>query len=79
MHWRKINIEDLPKGTVISRYNGEEEPVIGELFVSKGKIYCELPYYHHDDGCYYREEVDEFITLYDFNNAIDASPHGTQE
>ncbi len=83
MHWRKINVEDIPKGTVIARYNSErnswdkDEPAIGQLVVSKGKVYLELPYYHHDDGCYYREEVNEFITLHDFDHAVEPTPYGT--
>lgn len=76
MHWRKINIEDIPEGTVIARYNCDE-PAIGQLVVSKGKVYLELPYYHHDDGTYYREEVNEFITLHDFDHAVEPTPYGT--
>lgn len=76
MHWRKINIEDIPEGTVIARYNCEE-PVIGQLITRHGKFYCVLPYLNLDDSSYYREEVNEFITLHDFDHAVEPTPYGT--
>ncbi len=70
MKWTIINHQDIPEETVIAIYAGEE-PVIGTLKVKNGNAYCVLPYMNTDDGSYYEEMVTHFISLHDFDHAIE--------
>ncbi len=70
MKWTRITPDNIPNGTVIATDLGDD-PVIGEIITRNGKFYCLLPYFDPDDGSHYREMVTHFITLHDFNHAID--------
>jgi hypothetical protein len=75
MHWIKITTENVPEGTVIAT-DFIDDPVIGQIIARKDKFYCLLPYFNPDDGCKYREEVTHFITLHDFDHAVEPFPYG---